>query len=374
MGTEGRATSRVEAAFWDRLLRLPPSFLERYTASELAMRGMTFQSLRDAVQGAVANTVLSVVFLSPALILIVVYDAVLGGVAAAFGLLSVMLTIGIGLRQAVPRGRVLQTVHYLAGRLFEVINGIAELRVAGAEGSAFGVWARKYRDQKHAELQLGRIEQHLHGFRAALPFLTGAVLLLAAVLPGREPPTAGSFLAAVAAFMVFQTAVGRLGDSFGAIAAIVPSLRQVQPFLAEPPETSAGGEPVESVGGEVVLDRVSFRYDSDGPLILDDVSIRVNPGEFVAIACNEEAMLLSIASIPSAYGRAASAASCARRSFAAATICMARVILRVDTTLLIRVRSAFRVAIGTLPLLHQSCRNQEGPVSRKIPRRREEHP
>ena len=110
------------------------------------------------------------------------------------------------------------------------------------------------------------------------------MLLLAAVLPGREPPTAGSFLAAVAAFMVFQTAVGRLGDSFGAIAAIVPSLRQVQPFLAEPPETSAGGEPVESLGGEVVLDRVSFRYDSDGPLILDDVSIRANPGEFVAIA------------------------------------------------------------------------------------------
>ena len=284
MGIEGRATSRIEAAFWDRLLRLPPSFLERYTAGELAMRGMTFQSLRDAVQGSVANTVLSVVFLSPALILIVVYDAVLGGVATAFGLLSVMLTIGIGLRQAVPRGRVLQAVHYLAGRLFEIINGIAELRVAGAEGSAFGVWARKYRDQKHAELQLGRIEQHLHGFRAALPFLTGAVLLLAAVLPGREPPTAGSFLAAVAAFMVFQTAVGRLGDSFGAIAAIVPALRQVQPFLAEPPETSAGGEPVESLGGEVVLDRVSFRYDSDGPLILDDVSIRANPGEFVAIA------------------------------------------------------------------------------------------
>ena len=284
MGIEGRATSRIEAAFWDRLLRLPPSFLERYTAGELAMRGITFQSLRDAVQGAVANTVLSVVFLSPALILIVVYDAVLGGVATAFGLLSVMLTISIGLRLAVPRGRVLQAVHYLAGRLFEIINGIAELRVAGAEGSAFGVWARKYRDQKHAELQLGRIEQHLHGFRAALPFLTGAVLLLAAVLPGREPPAAGSFLAAVAAFMVFQTAVGRLGDSFGAIAAIVPSLRQVQPFLAEPPETSAGGEPVESLGGEVVLDRVSFRYDSDGPLILDDVSIRANPGEFVAIA------------------------------------------------------------------------------------------
>ena len=78
MRLEGRATSRLEAAFWDRLLRLPPRFLHRYPAGDLAMRGMAFQTVRDAVQGVVANAVLSIVFLLPAFLLIFFYDAQLG--------------------------------------------------------------------------------------------------------------------------------------------------------------------------------------------------------------------------------------------------------------------------------------------------------
>ena len=116
MRVEGRAASRIEAAFWDRLLRLPPSFLHRYPAGDLAMRGMTFQNLRDAVQGVVANAVLSIVFLSPAILLIFFYDATLGAAAAAFGLLSLFVTVVLGLRQMKPQARVIGAVQGLVGR------------------------------------------------------------------------------------------------------------------------------------------------------------------------------------------------------------------------------------------------------------------
>jgi len=284
MRLEGRVTSRVETAFWDRLLRLPPGFLHRYSAGELAMRGMTFQRLRDAVQGVVAEGLLSIVFLSPAFLLIFFYDAALGAVTAAFGLLSLIVTVALGLRQISPHGRVIRTVQGLAGRLFQIINGISKLRVGGAEGSAFAVWARDYREQKQAELELGAFESHLRAFGAALPLLAAALLLLAATLPDGETMTAGNFLVVYTLFMLFQNAVVRLGASFGAVAAITPALDQVRPFLAQPPEISAEGEPVDTLGGEIAFDHVSFRYDPDGPMILDDVSIRARPGEFVAIA------------------------------------------------------------------------------------------
>lgn len=284
MRLEGRATSRVEAAFWDRLLRLPPRCLHRYPAGDLAMRGMTFQNLRDSVQGVVANAVLSIVFLSPAFLLIFFYDAVLGGVTAAFGALSLIVTMVLGLGQIAPQGRVIRTVQRLAGRLFQLINGISKLRVDGAEGSAFAVWARDYREQKHAELERGAFETHLQAFGAALPLLAVAVLILTATLPNRETITVGDFFVVYTLFLLFQTAVVRLGASFSAVAAIMPGLEQVRPFLIEIPETSVEGEPVETLGGEIVFDHVSFQYDPDGPLILDDVSIHARPGEFVAIA------------------------------------------------------------------------------------------
>ena len=284
MRLEGRAASRVEAAFWDRLLRLPPRILQRYPAGDLAMRGMTFQAIRDAMQGTVAGAVLSLVFFSPALVVIFFYDTALGAIAAAFGLLSVVTTVVLGLRQMSPQRRVSRAVNLLAGRLFQLVAGIAKLRVDGAEGSAFAMWARDYREQKQAELELGSLEAHLQAFGAALPLLAAALLFVVTTLPGREPLAVGDFLVVYALLLLFQHAVARLGTSFSAVAGIIPALRRVEPFLTESPETSAGGEPVKTLGGDLVFDHVTFRYQEGGPLILDDVSIRARPGEFVAIA------------------------------------------------------------------------------------------
>ena len=283
MRIEGRATSRIEAAYWDRLLRLPPGFLDRYPAGDLAARGMTFQKLRDAVQGVVANAPLSIIFLAPAFILIFYYDAFLGVVTVAFGIISLIITVILGMRQVAPQECALRASRRLSGRLFEVINGIAKLRVERAEGSAFAVWANDYRIQKNSELELGTLEAHLQAFSAALPLLAGGVLLLAITSSERETITIGDFLVVYTVFLIFQAAVARLGASFGAISAITPAVDQVKPFLAEPTEISVEGEPVETLGGEIVFDHVSFRYDPDGPLILDDVSIHTHPGEFIAI-------------------------------------------------------------------------------------------
>lgn len=284
MRLEGRAASRLEAAFWDRLLQLPSSVLQRYPASDLAMRGMTFQNARDAVQGVIGNGVLSVLFLSPALLLIALRDARLGGLTAAFGLLSLCATVALGMRQIPSHGRRLKAVRRLSSRLFQLINGIPQLRVDGAEGSGFAAWAREYREQKRAELELGALETHLRAFGAALPLLAGAMVVLVVTLSGPDSVGAGEFIAIFVLFLLYQRAVIRLGESFGAVAAVVPAWNQVRPLLAETPETRAEGESPEQLGGEVAFDRVSFRREADGPLILDEVSITARAGEFVAIA------------------------------------------------------------------------------------------
>ena len=284
MRLEGRFWTRIEAAFWDRLLRLPPHILHRHPAGDLAMRGMTFHNLRESLRGAVADSVLAVIFLLPVFGVISLYDARLGLIALAFSLASLLLTVALGLRQISPFGRMAGGVRGIAGKLFQIVNGIAKIRVESAEGSAFAIWARDYREQKRAELRLGALEGHSRAFGAALPFLAGAVLFFA--VAGNEGPLlpVGDFLVIYTVFAVFQSALARLGESFGAIAAALPGLEQTRPLLEAVPETSMAGEPVTHLGGEVLFDHISFRYDADGPLILDDVTIHARPGEFIAIA------------------------------------------------------------------------------------------
>ena len=284
MRLEGRSASRVEAAFWDRLMRLPPSVLHRHPAGDLAMSGMTFQNLRDGLQGAVADSLLSIIFLLPVFGIIFFYDATLGGIALVFSLASLLVTVALGRCQIPPYGRMISAARRVAGRLFQIVGSIAKLRVENAEGSAFAIWARDYREQKRAELELGALEGHSRAFGAALPFLAGGVLLFAVAAVGDRNVPVGDFLIVYAVFIAFQSAIARLGESFGTVATMLPTFDQMCPLLAEVPETEIEGELVEYLGGEILFDHVSFRYDPDGPLILDDVTIRVDPGEFVAIA------------------------------------------------------------------------------------------
>ena len=284
MRIEGRSASRVEAAFWDRLMRLPPSILHRHPAGDLATSGMTFQNLRDGLQGIVADGLLSIVFLLPVFGVIFFYDATLGIVALAFSLVSLLIAVALGLRQISPYGRMIGAARRVAGRLFQIVGGITKLRVENAEGSAYAIWARDYREQKRAEIELGAIEGHSRAFGDALPFLAGGVLLFAVAAAGDRSVPVGDFLVVYTVFIAFQSAIARLGESFGTVAAMVPAFDQMRPLLTTVPETEVGGEPVGFLGGDILFDRISFRYDPDGPLILDDVTIRARPGEFVAIA------------------------------------------------------------------------------------------
>ena len=284
MRLEARSASRVEAAFWDRLMRLPPSILHRHPAGDLAMSGMTFQNLRDGLQGIVADSLLSTVFLLPVFAVIFFYDATLGLIALAFSAVSLLITVILGLRQISPYGRMIGAARRVAGRLFQIVGGITKLRVENAEGSAYAIWARDYREQKRAEIELGALEGHSRAFGAALPFLAGGVLLLTVMTVGDRTVPVGDFLVVYTVFIAFQSAIGRLGESFGTVAAMLPAFDQMRPLLAAVPEAEVEGEPVEFLGGDILFDRISFRYDPDGPLILDDVTIRARPGEFVAIA------------------------------------------------------------------------------------------
>ncbi len=284
MRIEGRSASRIEAAFWDHIMRLPSKVLRQHPAGYLAMSGMTFQNLRDGVQGVVADSLLSVIFLLPIFAVIFFYDTLLGAIALVFSLFSLLVTVVLGLRQVSPYGRMINATRRVAGRLFQIVGGITKLRVGNAEGLAFAIWAREYRKQKRAEIELGKLEGHSQAFSAAIPFLAGGVLLFAAVTAKDLNIAVGDFLVVYTVFLVLQSAISRLGQSVGTIATMVPTFKQMRPILAADPETETEGNPVEKLGGEILFDQVSFRYSSNGPLILDNVSVHVRPGEFVAIA------------------------------------------------------------------------------------------
>ena len=282
MRLEALAAARVSAALWDRLLELPQRFFRRYAAGDLALRAMAFQGLRDAVSGVVANALLSVIFLLPTFALLFFYSARVGWLGLVLGLLSLGFTSTIGILQLPHYRRRLETSRKLAGKVLQLLNGVTKLRSTGSEGIGFAEWAEGYRDQKRTEMRLGALNEHLIAFLAAAPLLAVAAVFALALSDAGTLAT-GDFLTIYAAFMVFYAAIARLGNSFSAVAAILPAYQQVTPILEAVPGASSEGEAPPYLSGDVHIDHVSFRYAEDSPMVLRDVSIHARAGEFVAI-------------------------------------------------------------------------------------------
>ncbi len=283
MRLEARAATRVTAAIWDRALELPTNFFKRFTAGDLAVRMSTFQALRDQLSGLVANALLSIIFLLPTLGLLFFYDVALALISIGIALISLAVGCVVGVLQVAPHRRRYAAARRLAGELFQFINGMSKMRSAGAEVPAFASWARGYREQQLAGMQIARLNEHLLAFSAAAPALVGAALFSLAISRGADQFSIGDFLVVYSVSITFHVAIVGLGRSFDAIAAVVPAYEQIRPILDAVPDRGTRGAIPSELSGDIRFDRLSFRYTADGPLIIDDLSIHARPGEFVAI-------------------------------------------------------------------------------------------
>ena len=283
MRLEGRLAARLGVAVWDRLLRLDTTFFRDYMAGDLAARAMTFQSLRDQVAGIVAEALLSTLFLLPMFGLVFFFDPALGWLTLGLGLAAVAITAAFGIRMIEPQRKYLSLERRLSGDLLQFLRGISKLHMTCAEGSAYAAWAKRFRMQKLAEIQVSVLSEHIAAFSAALPAFGGAALFMVALQRGEDHLAPADFLAVYAASMVFYMAVASLGQSLKAVSAVIPGCEQVRPILQAVPNAPANVGLRVLLDGAVSFQGVSFRYDADGPAILDDVSLHAEPGEFIGI-------------------------------------------------------------------------------------------
>ncbi|MDQ6774431.1 MAG: NHLP bacteriocin export ABC transporter permease/ATPase subunit [Candidatus Dormibacteraeota bacterium] len=277
---EGKLDATLEAAVWDRLLSLPVPFFREYSSGDLAARAQGIGRIRRTLTGLVVTSMLGAIFSVFSYALLFFYDPRLALVATA--LLAVVLALTVlGARfqlrderaSSRARGRV-------AGLVLEFLTGISKIRVAGAERRAFAAWARLYAASQGRRTQ--EIGLRISVMYAALPLAALVVIFGAVALEGGNLST-GAFLAFNAALTQIIVAMVALGAAITAAVPIVPLYERVKPILQALPEVDLAKADPGELRGDIEMSHASFRYEADGPLILDQVAFRARPGEFVAL-------------------------------------------------------------------------------------------
>lgn len=280
----------LQAAVWDRLLQLQPSFFREYAIGDLESRVSGISKIYKKLTGSTIQTLLTSLFALISFGLMLFYNARLAMVAIPVALVTILFTTLSGallLRKTRP---LLEVEGEIFGLLVQLLGAVPKLRIAGAEERAFATWGKKYTTRLKLDLSTQYIENSVTIFNTIMPTITAilifwlvVVLTRNAQLTGDTGFSIGSFLAFSAAFGIFMTGVTNLSNTLINVLEVVTLWKRSQPILTAEPEVDPDKSDPGRLKGQLIVDHVTFRYRQDGPLTLDQVSIEANPGEFIAI-------------------------------------------------------------------------------------------
>ncbi|GHA76075.1 NHLP family bacteriocin export ABC transporter permease/ATPase subunit [Streptomyces thermoviolaceus subsp. thermoviolaceus] len=280
---EGRIEAALQPAVWDRLLRLPTAFFARRSTGELASAAMGISAIRRLLAGLAPTVAQSVTVGVVNLVLLFWYSASMA--LAALGMLTVIAAVflALGLWQVRWQRRLVVLTNKLNNQAFQTLRGLPKLRVAAAENYAYAAWAEQFARSRELQQKVGRIKNLTAVLGAVyLPVCTLVMFMLLAG-PARGTMSAAAFLTFNTSVTMLLTSVTQLTGAFVSAVAALPLFEQIRPVLDARPEVRTGSTLPGPLSGAIEARRLSFRYTDDGPLVLDDVSFQVKPGEFVAI-------------------------------------------------------------------------------------------
>ncbi len=286
---QSRMDYSVQAAVWDRLLKLPPAFFRRYSVGDLADRAAGIQNIRNLVAKAGVRSILGALSSLTYVLVMLYFDFRLAGLVVLLTAALVLLTMGFNL-QRIRRQRTLFDLRgRVASLVLQLVTGLSKLRIAGAESLALRSWARRFAEQREAAFEVGRIKNRVAVLNSAYPLLSStAIFAFIYVLRQQEDSawqlSTGQFIAFISAYTLFTNAMLSLGDASVTLVETLPLYERLRPILRASPEVGTNRVHPGTLRGKIELNHVHFRYRDDGPRVLRDVSLTIEPGELVAFA------------------------------------------------------------------------------------------
>ncbi len=275
-----KTSQAVEAAVMMRILSLPVSFFRRFSSGELSNRATCVSSLCTMI----LDNTLSVGLGS---LLSLLYVTQIFQFAPALvwpSVLIILATVVVSMAASIIQINISREKMKLSaeedGMSYAILNGVQKIRLSGSEKRVFARWGRLY--SRNA-----RLEYNPPAFVKLNGVITTAISLFGVIVLYYLAVSTG---VADNQYYAFNAAYGHVTGAFTALAGIFVSMASIRPILemAEPilkaePEVAAEKQPVDHVSGRIEMSHVTFRYEENAPYVLNDLSLSVRPGEYVAI-------------------------------------------------------------------------------------------
>lgn len=270
----------VQNAVMARTFLLSPTFFSKNASGELTAKLQNVSTLcsliNENIIGALLSAVLSIIYL----VQVYIYGGKLLWPALGIIVAQALVLVLNYYRTVRLQQDYTERSARLSGLEYNLFAGIQKLKLTGSENRAFTRWLDHYSDAASI-IYNPDFKVRLYPALSAFLALGGTMLLFWSTLSNSV--NTSDYIAFSSAFGMITASLVQLNAELPSLAKIKPLLESVKPILEAVPEMEDKAPQVEDLFGGIEVSGVSFRYSDDGPLILDDLSLRIDPGEYVGI-------------------------------------------------------------------------------------------
>ncbi|HEX3026469.1 MAG TPA: NHLP bacteriocin export ABC transporter permease/ATPase subunit [Clostridia bacterium] len=270
----------VESAAMSRTLFLPAEFFKQYNTGELSSRVSAIHQLCDSLINAFLSTGLTALFSFVYLAQIIGFAPALALPAMIIILVQLAFTVLTSLAKLNLTRRQMKIAAKLNGLTFSIFSGIQKIKLAGAEKRIFAKWGQAYKE----EAQLSYDPPALIKIQ---PIFAGIISMAGLVAIYYSAAVSN---VSVADYMAFNSAYGMVSGAIMSLAGVAmtfanikPIMEMAEPILKAEPEIGENKKIVTRLSGQIEINNVSFRYNEEMPLVIDNLSLKIRPGQYIAI-------------------------------------------------------------------------------------------
>ena len=270
----------VEPAAMARVLMLPVTFFKKYNSGELASRMNALTTLCDKLVNAVTGTLLSAVL---SLIYLFQINALASElIAPAMLMVLALATLNIltAIWELKHEREAIAISAKLNGLVFALFSGIQKIKLTGSEKRGFAKWAELYKQQAKITYDPPKLIKFASVLNGIINLLGTLTFYYVSVT---RHVSVSNYMAFSVSYGMISAALLSLSELTTTFASIKPQLEMVEPIFNTCPENNTDKIALDNLSGAIELSHVSFRYDENGPDLLNDVSLKIKPREYVAI-------------------------------------------------------------------------------------------
>lgn len=286
---KGKFAIESNCQFIWHVLRLPMRFFSQRYAGDLLSRQGDNSGITEHLLGELAPVGINLVMVGLYLSIMLRYSLLLTLIGIATAVLNMVCA-----QIVVSKTMDLTRVSFREAGKFESvtlsgIEMIETLKASGAESGYFERWSGYQASESFESNRMLRVTAWTNAIPELFTDVADLlVLVLGSVLIIRGDFTAGTLLAMQGFLSAFLSPVNAVIGTASTVRGMRASMERVQDVMTYPPDVASdtetpASEDIQKLTGDIAFENVTFGYSTNRDPLISDFSLRIRPGQKIAL-------------------------------------------------------------------------------------------